>query len=136
MSAALILLAALAVAGIAVAKHEAPIMAAALALAMVSAFQLGVWWNIRKNRTYRMSLEQRLLNGLFPRTGRPRLPNCSSLVADGVPGDNPAGVSIPPTHVPPAGAHVDISNVHRGIESGHDAGLSAASEFFPQHRGR
>lgn len=42
-------------------------------------------------------------------------------------GDNPAGVSARPSLMaPPAGA--------TRIETGHDIGLSAAAEFFPQHQ--
>lgn len=61
----------------------------------------------------------------------------SSPPADGVPGDNPAGVSIPPTTVPPAGVRlrlIDGSSVTVSTEVA--ARIAGAADFFPQYRGR
>ena len=127
---------------------SAALTLAALALALVSAFQLGVWWNIRETRTYQMRWSHRIREGIAgarppmppppnssgkPPRPRPPLtdpPLSSSLVADGVPGDNPAGVSIPPTNVPPAGVHIENAYKGEALNS------RAAQEFFPQYRGR
>lgn len=154
----------------------------AAALVAVVAFRVGVWWTIRKHRTYSRSWTAHLRSGIAgarpqpasftPRAKRlpcehspqfpgaapgwrhdcfecgarhiarefgpldirwERLPDSSS-VADGVPGDNPAGVSISPTTVPPEGANLHVETPRPSDQLRRN--VQAAMDVFPQSRGR
>ena len=138
---------------------------AAVALVAVVAFRTGIWWTKRKAASNyqiwvsKMGLPPCAHAGGFPsaapgwrhdclicgaahiaRDWGPldirweRLPD-SSPTADGVPGDNPAGVSIPPTTVPPAGAPDDALQRRAAAIDAQDR-QQAAHDFCPQSRGR